>query len=1365
MRKSKKILLSLAIPTALATSIALPAITPSVVNNSAKLQNEISEITPRSGSTNVSAGDLSLTSTDVYSVKPGDVAQAIINRSLITNYVSGLTAKDIQVKITSYNGLEGYIIADVTILNSKAYGSDSNPTPTKSFTNLKYTGFKKSGAMCPSNPIGEDFAYNFKNGLQVVNDIWQVNLISNDSKHILVPTNKGLAFINRTTGEPDFYVRDTGVGQTYHDKMTRYLIQTYYDGWSNTFFALFTDSTYNEINVSVINANDGSIYRRETLYSNIGSLYSDFAGKAKYYAFSPCITDPNSDVGTSYNIFPRFYFQSDRISSTSTNKMAIYYQLQKDNPATIFKGYLTNSNWSTSWIMPLMWPGTNTRKGNGFNSNYLVSEKRENQTAPTGNILFDVQSGNQYGYKNDATFTSQGYILMDEDKSLLLCMDPYGADKLLNFSPVANFHVNMGAGTRQNVPYADWYQPMMRADNSVRQYNFWYTTDGCHAALNHTLWNAMPDLAQVNINTDAPSNWNWGGSNGFTSDAYYTNIQVIHNDGTIEVRRNKTGQTTATSVAVKTYNQLHDAHLSANPAHYPNKSLDSIGGLSNSLNLPSVFQTSDTSTQDINDRLARSTFTWTELYGSREAPDAAAWLSSTDYNANWNEFVTGLNNTTLTSSYSDMWVGNKTSGWNYKELYVYDKGIVPQADGTATVNLGLALKSYYDSDARNTNFLKLSITGLKMPSYRTVYATTDAMDVYGYQNANDGMWAVDTTAKSGNGDWAYNTVTKWIPTSSQTIAISSLSDFASIQSKNVYTVTDAELKTYFFNNRRYLWSDLPDDFSTNNIFITRGTVNDASGTMDVTVKSNYILNSNMAKQTISSSSSYVGNTIKLTGLAPYTKTSFKYSTNQQVTLSSIPGSTEIAKNTATNVTKSMLETFVFNNLSSFFNAYPSDLTQSNVIVSITGTDDIAGTVTASININRKWDATGNLVDVTTASNYVGGTIVLKGFNYVNTDIPTAPLGYNLGISSKTAKAATPEELAKAIFNKDIIKNAKNLTEADVSVESIVPNNPDRSLTATVVISHSKAWYNGAAVATKRITNVKFVGFADIIRTPSSIRPEASSVISSMIDEQYTVDVKANLSACQTKIKTALADTANLNKIAASISINGYTTTVSNVTLVQKGSSDAFDVNITFNNWANDPASGSSGYATVTKTVVIKTKPFNGYVSESSIIHNGANSVDFDAIQKSIDPSLPKDQFLAAYKLKVAQSVYQSIINNPTIPTSIRNEIKNANTTTPNKVVQTINDGITLDVADYDVNKFEIAFTRINLNNINNLVPDKLSFQKIEYTNIKLKNNVNWDIVWIAMGGGFLVVTIIIASLVIRRLRSNTRTRNGKILHR
>ncbi len=607
--------------------------------------------------------------------------------------------------------------------------------------------------------------------------------------------------------------------------------------------------------------------------------------------------------------------------------------------------------------------------------------------------------------------------------------------------------------------------------------------------------------------------------------------------------------------------------------------------------------------------------------------------------------------------------------------------------------------------------------------------------------------------------------TSWVNATNATLSITGFAGVDAIKSKKAPQIVAEDIQTIVYNNKAQFYKYLPTGWTKDNIIVELGERNNLEGSIYVTIKTNKKQDSSANPVDITNAADYVGGTVKLTGFATMTATKWLNKTEVRMSDLTKGNAADLRTKNLNQVTNPDLTDLIFANIDYFYSGLPLEVTKEQVVV-VPGEKNVqAGTINITIQLMKIVNDKGQEVTVTDPTSAVVGSFVLKGFATVDTSIEHSDIGLNAGISDVVANAVTPEQLAKAIFAKGFIQEAHDLTEADVSVSALKPNENERYIICNVTVSNSKAYQGGRPIATQTFYDIKFIGFKDIVRTPSFIQPGAADYIKSLLPAKYDVDIEQEIPTLNDQILNTLQTPANLDKIAGNISINGYTSTATRVSLRrQSKDTGTFAADITITNWAFDPGLGNAGYIERVVTLVFDVKHFSGIVTESDIMDGDKVKINYgDVWTKANVSNLSYDDAKNQYKICLAKEIYQSIISNSSIPTVVQKQLVNANVPSTNPalgdVELTIYNGINVDLTN-PYNKLLTVDT--DLSGLSKYTPG-FQYQSLDYQDANFKNyKKDWSILWGIIGAGIFVTILFISLVVTKCLRKNTRERNSLI---
>lgn len=1052
--------------------------------------------------------DLGMNDRYLSSVQETDIKNAIIAKNLVKGLApnKSLTIDDIVFTNQEYVHNVGQFKANVTIRNNKATTDGYDPVESLDLGFITFGGFKRSGKMDNSVIAGLDYAsHNLKDtnaptneqDLQVYNEIWQANLISNNDYHMLVPTKKGLAFINRFNAKPEFYADQTAPNTQYHENLTKYLIQTHYDKHTNTFLCLTTSRDYNQVHMFVINAKNGSIITKKTIINNLESVNNNFSGKGKYFAFTPSFSSTKfNDV--SVTVFPRFKIENQylgRLDSAADKLLARQYsakftkdaannpQLLQDynNPINISSFYKTQDE-NVILSFPLL------QFDNENNVSFPIIEKSENERifyrvggSSSGNFTEDNHWGINSQITANATYKDDFYFA-NGNEELLLKTSP-----IINWAPAQNFDVS--GKTVLLKP------SILNKNGSITQYevtlpHFRYPEA---AVVKKEL--AKPNTA-ISLNTVHESvNMH---TNASMHNAYNIKTTITLPDNTIALGEVPVGEAFGTSsidtnlgydpqAFKKKYTQLAKTTLDSNdnlsPVHMDEKHVSEIvpragddtpgwHELGSSNGYISSIDTSN-NINELGEVKNNGEFTLADFgyenykYSIKTWPFLDKVMNIDDYIGanyqkffNWNEnlfhpkrsvyfrYWVSPDRTYIKLAFT--WLKDQDTGLKRYASFTIRGFVSPDQQGTYildSTNLGLNNKTVLDvtnqeiidaiinvgavkhlapnatlmpqdilieglSKNKLTGTIRANITirnnkatdgtsavdnkqigpivftGFK-PINRTFVPSTDGLNVYGFENDTNYLWALDTTQRDNDSDarWAYIVKTEWLLPQNAVIDIRTLKGYNAVKDKVVSEVLLQDYIDLVYASKERFWSILPPNFSAQNIDVRNISNHDhTNGAVDITVNTSYIINDRGEVEDVTDSSRYVGGTVRLTGFIGQKPTSWT-DINTDIDVQDVTWSepnvlsglyVNFLKNTNGSYKELLVKQFIHDNLDKFFHNVPKSkisvkdiLINPNNGINITSKD----TLSVSFRLGKGFDANGSFAII------YENTLPFKTFNF------------------------------------------------------------------------------------------------------------------------------------------------------------------------------------------------------------------------------------------------------------------------------------------------------------------------------------------------------------------------------------------------
>ncbi len=1115
------------------------------------------------------------------SITETDIKNAIVSRQPFTPVSSPLTFSDIDVSILKRSDLAGTVKCNVTIKNSKATGKDTaSYTSSRTFSNVVFTGFRRTGAMQSGSLANENFAYPLKTSsggtLNVVNTIWQANLISNDDKHILVPTTEGLAFINRTTGLPDYYVEGTDSPGSTRDYMTKYLIQTYYCPDIDEFAVLYTDSTYNQVNFDLVRASNGTKSRHYQIISSLASINSSLAGKAKYYAFTPLHVAPNAYPDAGWNIFPRFIVDNQWVNNMS-NSIAWNVQVKRIDGTWDYQNRIIIGNWGNGYTgIGISYPGYIGANYNDVNTMCYFSNQLNNKSTNQNYICNTVNvcssyhsygSMNQYNWKYSEPTAGASYILNSSVAN----------DKMLKQTPISNCEVSINWGKTGDAHIFKFRQPLLGVDGSVVEYQCEMSKRyGVNDPVPHTMYNPG-EVVATSYASSVPSRWAWDKA-GETS--YNAWMAFLRPDNTIDLKEPNTGNVgeLISRGTTTTLSQIKNANI----------------GVNNSIRTFAV--TNDGS--DIYGFQNDKNYLW-----AIDVPgNAWAYGLPTTRIASSTNTINGLEST-LPSKIDNASIINK----------IISQGLVTQYAGTSLSASNIRLDNRVDNNINGTIKAKVVITNNK--AFNNGYIQSEFV-------LNSGS-PVTFTGFKGHAALAFNpTATINDPALSKKLA-------------NLTDASDSYLAKYvamnpdkFFQPNTYL----EEDFELDQIVVINPTRDVANGvvTFKVQVKANYIkTDGSYVPPSNTNSANFITSTItyRLEGFRPGGTTNLKKNITiieQDSTIASsiiddgsylpilkeavkrnvtglrtdvsglvvrdadISIQNPVANNlngtitakviikqavaqnegiptdmpfedvvfsgfkhvqpttfmdasspingsdtfrdtyaTPTTVNEALIQQYVFNNKPSFVENYPDDFVQANIAIKDLLTSPTTGSVTFKIALNNYYDKTTSaLVTTEMPQDQWSNTFTINGFKpAVDTAISPSISLANVNTIKASAAEANKAEIIKAIINSGAITNTafdRTLSESDVKVAFIenTSNDIEGTVKANITITGGKAWASGI-VQDRTFNEILLSGFSK-----NGISSVKDGDIIHLAEGSELTNIPATDSIDQEKIKTYIKDHIN-----------------------------------------------------------------------------------------------------------------------------------------------------------------------------------------------------------------------------------------------
>ncbi len=1049
------------------------------------------------------------------------------------------------------------LLSGVTVSTAVSFSYTYNNL-VKGKSDQSTSTYLRSGQM-NSDVYGSQYsAYHMKT-LNVVNTIWQANLISTNSTHIFAPTDQGLAFINRKSGEPEFYAANSRPGESNHEKLTKYLIQTYYNPSCNLFAALFTDSTYNQVNFNLFSAVDGTQLYSAQLVSNLGSKDPKFAGKAKYFAFSPLFCEPGGRTHASWNVFPRFIVDNKAINDRSTS-VAWNIQVAPNSDGTLWswQTQINNSTYYSSWDgIGLIWTGIISAYGgesSNKNSFFYVSQQKQNGDGLT-RLVFFPQYCNSYNTFSEI-YTVSDYKYIDLPTNLSFINNPDEAnDLVLKSSPIPNaqWSVNWGYRSSDGIKSIKIRQPLFMADGSIHSFVFETKKNGPQDIWDIGEMYAPGEIGEFSIESLTPSLWAW---DKYTEGGAHGNVPgfstFVHNDNSIDVREASEGQAggfldDSNHATVHTYNQLKNVQLDKNPAILSSsRSSSSIEPRSNPDNIPSIISVQTTSNgSDRGDPTTSKASQWksyTDFMSNHPTLPAqgyppsngiAYWMYDNNsiffprglryYNNVWIDELTPndadgsillkyryspeatQNDTTnLTPQITVKLAGfkaptNVVSGSvNLSSVSINDvtqtqfknalissyrilaprSGIINASDitlsnikispysNTITCDITLPANKVSLSDGSQSSssvvYRNIRISGFK-PNERMVIGSADGYDVYGFQKDTNYLWAIDTTANSGAGDWAYLIGTRWILTSSEAIDITRLKGYSKVQGRTLNNINDDDLRTLVYDNITNYWGCAPDGVTANDIRLVRGSTNAAAGTVTVNVYLKKIINSTGEEEDVSSNtSSQIGGTINFKNFLRQPPTDWKSGCENIDISSSDFANTALAQLPAyfLDGKVDIIKNFILEKQNYFFsNLLPSGINQNDIIITKESikSNNAAGTLTFSFSINKGYTSTGQSGTISLATR----TITVSHMKKIDNTVVTENSSSTVDKSQVYPSTLTQDQM-KALVSVNQQKNivwrngqmlaANNLTDLTGTGKDYAGNFYDNTSTTPITLS-------------------------------------------------------------------------------------------------------------------------------------------------------------------------------------------------------------------------------------------------------------------------------------------------------------------------
>ncbi len=709
--------------------------------------------------TKVNSGDLGLNTVTAYSVDETTLKNAIVSKGLIANQLGNASANDLTLSNINRYGSGGVVSCDVTVgarFTTKDGVTHLNE-PITSY-DVNFSGFKKTGAMKPGSQGEAKAAFSMRDqdgyNVEVVNEIWQANLFSNDAKHILVPTDQGLAFINRSNGIPEYYVYGSIYGDN-KDKMTKYLIQTYYDVASDCFAILYSDSTYNEVNFDWINAEDGSIISHLQVIANLETINPSFKGKAKYFAFTPLLSNPDTYAGSAFNIFPRF--KGEGMINNSSNSLAFNVLYVKGTHPR-FNKYkaISDSLWSKYEGIPISWGGY-TAQTSRKNSFYLLSERYEanpDSSKPNkgAKLVFSTQVSDTPGSFNNVT--AKDTISTEINKEGLAYMNYDDCnDRMLRMSPLMNYKYDKNWSIYNEVQTANINSPILWADGSVSLLNNGISDSGLKLSIGPSIYNS-DQIYKMTITTNVSNRYEI--SQGNIVDR--THIEFQKPSNVIDVYDINAGDTYDLWPSVKTYNEINRANIDCLNEPMPT-SLNEVRSLSYDaqtnnktkeynieprigISTPSSiaslpYPLNGNGATGVNDtweqrKLTKDTISCKEIYPGKPAPLLDKWEVLTTNSTRNTENIASLINPIIAKISTgellkrcDSANATNNNGF-HKYAYIYEQR--PSVDKTS-IELGIAfglVGSFVPSSNlidKDIQILKISVTDFA--SFPTKFETTN----------------------------------------------------------------------------------------------------------------------------------------------------------------------------------------------------------------------------------------------------------------------------------------------------------------------------------------------------------------------------------------------------------------------------------------------------------------------------------------------------------------------------------------------------------------------------------------------------------------------------------------------------------------
>ncbi len=345
----------------------------------------------------------------------------------------------------------------------------------------------------------------------------------------------------------------------------------------------------------------------------------------------------------------------------------------------------------------------------------------------------------------------------------------------------------------------------------------------------------------------------------------------------------------------------------------------------------------------------------------------------------------------------------------------------------------------FDDSFSGADYAKVYKTAYKehISGFDYALSSVTGNNIYMFRDNWSDLWAINTLAKKGTGDWAYKSKTVWMPNHNQAIALSSMVGGTQAQALSVSEMNQQNWKELIHANSSIFYRSLPDDIELEN-YIIEVTPEPSKGRATVTIKLNKVLNDKGEAVNLTAPSTFVGGQVIIDGFRSQNPTTPK-ETSINFDLQELPYlSSTISKMPYyfANNKDLLIKNFIMQHLDSIFdNVPPLDTInpQTDLHISYSNKANYdKGLVTInSIELSTFFNADGQLVSHASKGN---GVVNYNG-SKINNFRP---------LSNGTSKPQPVDVTIDSSFDKTSI-TVEDLLKSDVKLKELIKITPEEKV--------------------------------------------------------------------------------------------------------------------------------------------------------------------------------------------------------------------------------------------------------------------------------------------------------------------------------